>query len=115
MLVGCSALEKINISGWKLTSATNLTYVFYNCPNLKTIIADGLLIGTSANTTAFISGCNNLIEVSIKNSDSYSVNKVISLLPTKSQTNKGDLYIEGVVDLSLVNLSSAQSKHWNVN
>jgi hypothetical protein len=50
----------------------------------------------------------------MQNSDYSSVNKIISVLPTRTTDSMGTLNITGIDDISQVDTATAQSKYWNI-
>ena len=86
MFNGCLS-NQINLSNLDLSNVISLDDMFSNCKNLTTI--------------------------TMENSDYKSINKIISVLPTK-ENNQGVMYVKGVDDFSLVNKELARSKYWDV-
>jgi hypothetical protein len=50
----------------------------------------------------------------MNNSDSDSVNRIISELPTRATDSMGTLNIAGVDDVSQIDIATAESKFWNI-
>lgn len=88
MFNGCSKLTQLDLSNWDTSNVTNMTSMFNDCTNLTSI--------------------------SMNNSDYNSVNKVIAVLPTRTTDSQGTLDIAGIDDISQVDVTTAESKHWNI-
>jgi hypothetical protein len=58
--------------------------------------------------------CKLLNTVLMNNSDYDSVNKIISVLPTRATDSMGTLNVAGVDDISQVNTADANTKYWNI-
>ena len=56
----------------------------------------------------------NINNIIMNNSDYNSVNKIISILPERTEDNQGIIIVRGVDDYSQVNVDVANSKHWKV-
>jgi surface protein len=115
----CYKLTNLDLSGWKLTSCTNMSWAFCDCEALNNLKLDGWNIPSTCNISAMFNkynrtGCPALSNVSMKNSNSTSINKVIDVLPTRTSSAKGSLTITGVSDSTKVSTSSATSKYWTV-
>lgn len=50
----------------------------------------------------------------MNNSDSDSVNRIIYELPTRTSNTIGTLNIEGIDDISQIDIATAESKFWNI-
>jgi hypothetical protein len=50
----------------------------------------------------------------MKNTSYNAVNKIINSLPTRSESNLGNLTITGVDDNTQINTTTASSKNWNI-
>ena len=113
----CRALQSIDISGWNLASCANFSWSFCDCTSLTTFKADGVKIPSACTIVSMFAsyrytGCGSLKTVSIKNSDSTTVNKFIDVLPTRTSSNKGSLTITGINGTA--NTTTATSKYWAV-
>jgi surface protein len=90
MFDGCNSLENLNLSNWKYYG--NSEYAF----------TDGY----------FFAGCYNLKEIIMCNSNYQLVNKIISILPTRTEDSPGTL--KTGVTLVSSDMATANSKYWNI-
>lgn len=114
MFSTCSNLIELDLSSWE-----NMPFMiygmFYGCEKLTTLNLDNICINEEPYMSSYyFYECKNLINITIKNSDYNSVNKIIGVLPTRTSDSIGTLNINGINDISKVDTSTAQSKHWNV-
>jgi hypothetical protein len=63
---------------------------------------------------AMFQSCQSLTSLIMYNSDYNSVNKIIAELPTKAADSMGTLIIAGVDDINQVDITTAESKFWNI-
>ena len=81
-------LVELNISNWNLDNVTEMTNAFTNMQELSKIV--------------------------MMNSNYTSINKLISLLDSKTVNNYGILKITGVDNIDLIDNNLALSKNWNI-
>ena len=114
----CLNLQELDLSSWNVSNVTDMVYMLSDCESLKQLNLSNWNLN-NANIEGIFSiyiydGCKSLISVMINNSDYNSVNKVISQLPTRTESNQGILKIAGIDDITQVDIESAQSKGWNI-
>jgi hypothetical protein len=83
-----TGFEELNISGWKFNENINTSNALMNTSKLKSII--------------------------LKNSNAFTVNKIINEVITRSSKDPGVIIVSGIDDISKVNMNSAKAKYWNV-
>ena len=108
----CSNLIEINIANWDMSHANSVSQMFYGCSALMKLKMT-VNLNQEAVTTYWFNKCNSLIDVQIFNFDTYTINKVIDELPTRSVNNQGSLIIPKI-DNS-INTATADSKYWIVS
>ena len=108
----CSNLIEINIANWDMSHANSVSQMFYGCSALMKLKMT-VNLNQEAVTTYWFNKCNSLIDVQIFNFDTYTINKVIDELPTRSINNQGSLIIPKI-DNS-INTATADSKYWIVS
>lgn len=111
---GCTNLNFVNLDGFINSSVTNISYLFYDCSGLETIIMNNCDLSNATVNSSFSMNTRSLKNIEMKNTNYTSVNKVISDLPTRTTDSPGTLNIEGIDDFSQVDITTAQSKFWNV-
>ena len=134
----CLNLQELDLSSWNVNNVTNMVYALSDCESLKQLNLSNWNLNNADVTGIFsaysYSGCSNLNNISMNNSDYNSVNKIIEQLPTRSEnetltqinvaaasakywkltTNRGILDITGVDDISKVNIADAKAKYWDI-
>ena len=115
MFSRCNLLTSLDLSNWNIDNVTDMSCMFYGCNSLTIIYLNNWNINDVTNMDDMFSDIDILNFISINNSDYESINKIIEVLPSEEESKPGILSIVGVDDLSRVNISSAQSKYWNVN
>ena len=113
VFTNCSKLTEIDLSNWKTDNVTTINQMFYGCSNLISVKLFNH-INSGVNITYLFTNCKVLNKIEIYNSDSNTINSIISVLPEKTSAAPGTLNIKGVDKLSRVNLTSALSKYWIV-
>ena len=136
----CPALVEIYVNNWDTSSVVNMSAAFNNLKSLKTLDLSSFNVSTATNisymfnmaafeelnisgwklnentiTTGFITSNNaNLITIILKNSDSFTVNKVIEAVADRKGKTPGDINVAGIDDISQVNMDLAKTKNWIV-
>ena len=112
IFTNCSGLIEIDISNWDMSHANSVSQMFYGCSALTKLkmIAN---LNQEAVTTFWFSKCDSLVDVQLFNFDTYTINKVIDELPTRSANNQGSLIIPKIDDS--INTVTADSKYWIVS
>lgn len=65
MFFGCSALQKIDVSGWNTTNCTNFSYLFGGCRNLQTIDVKNWNVAKVTTINNMFDLCYGLQEIDI--------------------------------------------------
>ena len=110
----CSSLTQLDLSKWNISSVETMSYMFYNCPLLTEVNLNGLDLRNIQITSMFF-GCNNLKTVYMKKSDYISANKIIEVLPSRSEEDMGILNLVDIDDVSQINEASANIKYWVIS
>lgn len=113
MFRNCQSLVSLNISNFDVSNASSLYEMFADCTSLISIDMCNFNIGNTAITEYMFYNCNSLVSVNMEDSNTKTINKVISNLPDRTSNNKGTLIVPNPKD-STINTSSAQSKYWNL-
>jgi hypothetical protein len=95
-----------------MSHANSVSQMFYGCSALMKLKMCANL-NQDAVTTYWFGKCNSLIDVQLSDFDTYTINKVIDELPTRTTNNQGSLIIPKI-DNS-INTSTADSKYWIVS
>ena len=115
----CLNLQELDLSSWNVNNVNDMSYMLSDCESLKQLNLSNWNLN-NANIKGIFSaysygGCFNLNNIIINKSNYNSVNKVITELPTRTAYTMGTLNISGVDDISQVDITTAQSKYWNIN
>lgn len=112
IFTNCSGLIEIDLSNWDMSHANSVSQMFYGCSALMKLKMYANL-NQGAVTTYWFGKCNSLSDVQLFNFDTYTINKVIDELPTRSANNQGSLIIPKIDDS--INTTTADSKYWIVS
>ena len=112
IFTNCSGLLELDLSSWDMSHASSVSQMFYGCSSLMKLKM-GSNLNQDAVTTYWFGKCNSLIDVQLTDFDTYTINKVIDELLTKSANNQGSLIIPKIDDS--INTSTADSKYWIVS
>ena len=93
-------------------NVTSMLGIFYDANNIKTINISNLKNDKLDNSAYTFHQCLNLEKLIINNIDANLINSLFSLLPNRTSTTTGN--IETNVDLSGLDLTTVQSKNWNI-
>ena len=104
--------EDIDLSNINVDNVIDMSNMFNGCLSNQ-INLSNLNLSNIASFNDMFTNCENLTTIIMENSDYKSINKIISVLPTK-ENNQGVMYVKGVDDFSLVNKELARSKYWDV-
>lgn len=113
IFTNCSNLTIMDVSSWVVGNANTISQMFYGCKKLATLTLFKY-VDPNVQTTYLFGQCTALNKVKSINSDYNTVNILIDELLARTESNPGTLDIQGVDNLSLVDLELAKSKHWNV-
>jgi hypothetical protein len=65
-------------------------------------------------TFTIFTNCYELTNIIMNDSDCDSINKIISVLPTRTSDSMGTLDIKGIDDISQVDIETLNSKYWTI-
>ena len=113
MFDGCIELIELNLTNFNTSKVTTMYSIFQNCKKLRTLNINNFNINDTVDTGWMFYNCENLISVNTEDSDTNTINSIISNLPNRTSSNKGTLTVPDPKD-NAINISSAQSKYWNL-
>ena len=109
-----TSLKTLDLSSFDVSNATNVSYAI-NMTAVKELNISGWKFNENVITIGFISGNNvNLTSVILKNSNSFTVNKIIDEAKDRKGMTPGEIMVSGIDDISQVNMDKAKTKNWNV-
>lgn len=79
MFDGLISLKKINLSGWKTSGVTYMSYLFRNCKSLERLDLSGFDTSSVTNVTDMFTGCTALQYLDLSGFDLSRVNTVSGL------------------------------------
>ena len=123
LFMNCDKLTELDLSRFDVSKVTNIDYIFQfdnaltklNLSNWHIqpdVRVEVPFMGTMVFT--IFTNCYELTNIIMNNSDCDSINKIISVLPTRTADNIGALDIAGIDDINQVNIEAAQAKYWNI-
>lgn len=101
--------KTINLTNWITTNATMMSNLFYSSKVEELIIPDWDMTNTTS-TSSMFSNCSKLIKVDLSRSNDVTITKIASLLPTKTSTTPGSIYIP--YNTSQDALDALTAKYW---
>ena len=112
---GLTSLKKLDLSNFDMSKATNITYMF-NMTGFKELIINGWKFNENVALGGFITSNNkNLTSIMLKNSNSFTVNKILSELYYRPSTMApGEIMVSGIDDINQVDMDLAKAKRWNI-
>ena len=110
----CNNLTSLDVSNFNTSNVTDMAWMFYLCDNLTSLDLSKWDTSSATDMSDMFYNCTLLAEITMNNSDYYSINEIISQLPTRQEYSKGTLNITGIDDISQVNTATAESKYWNL-
>ena len=114
MFQGCNNLTSLDLSNFDTSNVTTMNRMFISCTNLTKLDLSNWNMNSVTDVDNMFIDSNKLSKIKMYNSDYNSVNKIIEQLPTRTEDNKGTLDVRGVDNISQINVTTAESKHWNV-
>lgn len=140
MFYGCSKLTSLDLSNFNTAKVPSMTSMFQNCSKLTSLDLRSFNVISVTNMNNMFNGCSELTSLDLsvfdilgvlamngmfkdclKLSSIYmigsfedSINKIISVVPTRSEYSKGKLYVSDMVDIPLINVEGAKTKYWIV-
>ena len=76
MFSECHNLQTIDVTGWNISNVTNISYMFYNCKKLRTIIGfERLILFSIIDINLMFDGCDRLNNITITFGDDTDVDK----------------------------------------
>ncbi len=112
LFCNCDSLEVINLSNFDTSNVTSILGMFYDANNIKIINLSNFKSDKLSNVSYVFEDCTNLEKIIINNVDANLINSLFSLLPNRTSTTTGN--IETNVDSSGLDLTTVQSKNWNI-
>ena len=115
----CYPLKELDLSDWNIGNVLSMFWMFGNddandSMMLTKLNLSGWKFNNNVNMNNFFSYTDKINEVIMNDSDYNSVNKVIAQLPTRTNDSMGTLNIIGIDDISQVDITTAESKLWNI-
>ena len=111
IFTNCTGLIELDLSNWTVANSDTVSQMFYGCSNLVTLKLFKALPESS--TTTLLFGKNNLLnEIQIDYLDTYTINTIISLIPTRTANNQGTLIVPKIDDY--IDTAAASAKYWIV-
>ena len=110
----CNSLTELNLSSWNITNQLSNAYQsFCACQNLKRLNISNWDL-SNARISSMFDLSNNLDNIIMNDSSYDSINKIIVELSTRASDSPGTLNIAGIDDISQVDVTTAESKFWNI-
>ena len=110
MFQGCTSLSSLDVSGWDVSACTNMSYMFYNCTSLSS------LLGGSQDKPSALRGTK--VDLFVGNSplDKASLLAIINGLAdltgkTQQILSVGD---SNKAKLTAYEISTATNKNWKI-
>ncbi len=69
----CGGVKSLNLSGWKVSNAKIMSYMFYNCWSLSSLDLSGWNTSNVNNMCSMFSGCKNLESLDVSGWDTSNV------------------------------------------
>ena len=110
----CDRLTSINLSNLKPNALEYIGFMFADCRRLSRLDLSNLDLNTAISTYNLFTNDYDLIYVNMQNSDYTSVNKIIGALISCTLNEPGVLNIKGIDDITQVDVTTAESKYWNI-
>jgi surface protein len=111
IFTNCTGLIELDLSNWTVANSDTVSQMFYGCSNLATLKLFKAIPENS--TTTLLFGKNNLLnEIQIDYLDTYTINTIISLIPTRTANNQGTLIVPKIDDY--IDTAAASAKYWIV-
>ena len=115
MFEDCHNITSLNLSNFDTRNVTDMTQMINECYDLTELNMSNWYLNSEVVVTDMFTDTNILTRVIMNNSDYNSVNKIISVLPTRTTDSMGALNVAGVDDINQVNINDAKTKFWIIN
>ena len=114
MISECNSLTSLDLSNFDTSQLTDMSFMFNGCNNL--ISLDLSSFDTSKVTTMIhmFNGCSQLKSLYMAGTSEDTINKIISTVITRSEGSNGNLYVSDTIDISSVDVSTANTKYWTI-
>ena len=112
MFRNCNKLTTLDVSNFETGKVTDMNSMFYNCKTLTLLDISSFDTSKVTNMDSMFSDCNNLIKIKMKNNNIETINKIIDVLPTR--TEYGVVNLMGNKKVSGTNYNIAKEKYWKV-
>ena len=114
----CLKLQELDLSSWNVNNVTNMVYMLSDCESLIQLnLSNWNLINANIAdifSAYSYSGCPNLNNIIMNNSDYNSINKIINQLPTRTTDSMGVLDVFDIDDISQIDMTTVNSKYWTI-
>ena len=123
LFMNCPALTELDLSRFDVSKVTNIDYIFQFDNALTKLNLSNWHIQPDVRvetpfmgimTFTIFTNCYELTNIIMNDSDCNSINKIISVLPTRTSDSKGTLDIVGIDDISQVGIDTLNSKYWTI-
>lgn len=113
---GCESMTCIDLSNWNTSSVTDMSYMIYDCKKLKTLNLSGIKMAMVTSMENMLTSIvsNELDSVLLYDVSFSTVNKIINLLSDVNPGYPRKIYVSKRVDISKINVNTANSKYWQV-
>ena len=112
MFQACTNLTTLDVSNFNTSNVTDMAAMFYNCKNLTTLDLNNFNTGNVTDMNSMFSNCTNLIKIKMENNNIETINKIIDVLPIR--TEYGVIDLMGNKKVSGTNYNIAKEKYWKV-
>ena len=110
LFYNCLKLTSLNLSKWDTSNVVGMGYMFGNCYSLTTLDVSNWDTNKVTTMTDMLTNTNNLKYLKCNNIT--TLNKLNTLLPTKSSTSQGTIICKS--DTTNLDTTALQSKYWNI-
>ena len=112
MFLACSALKKLDLSGFETSNVTNMSSMFSNCGGLKTLDLNNFDTSNVTNMSYMFNWCNSLETLDVSTFNIGKVSNMSSMFSTCTRLSEESL--NGILKmLSTVNALSAANRKLN--
>ncbi len=125
MFTSCTGLTKLDLSSFNTENFGESNQVVTMCSNLVELnLSNWILNGNNStrldnpanklSVTYFFNKTNNINKLIMENTNYFTVDKIISVLPTKSSDSMGTIILSMEEDLDDILRNKASAKYWNI-
>lgn len=117
MCSNCTSLKSVNLSGIKFTTAatttTNMSGIFKYDTQLVHVNFRGVQFSPASNFSGLFTG-SGIEYIDLRECSSSAINDIFAILPTKSSSNYGVIFIEGADTVETIYTWTAFNKFYHV-